>query len=259
MSILFAGGFFALMFGAIVGSFLNVVAIRYNTGTGLRGRSQCLSCTRRLGALQLIPVVSFIALRGRCHSCKSAISFQYPLVEAITALTFLGTYSLMIGGALTPYMSILMVIAFSLMIVITVYDLRHQIIPNMIVYLLLTVGIIRVALAFHGGEEVAARVVAAFSIAIVFALLWLFSKGQWMGLGDAKLVLALALLLPYPDNLEAVMLAFWTGALVGLALVAIGKLRSRGRLTIESEIPFAPFLILGFYIAFFVPLPILPL
>ncbi|MBU2263542.1 prepilin peptidase, partial [Patescibacteria group bacterium] len=123
---------FVFILGTIVGSFLNVVILRYNTGQSvIKGGSKCFSCGKNLKWHELIPVVSFIIQKGRCRNCKSRISIQYPIVELLTGLIFLLTfhvtgYSLLI----TNYYFII----FSLLIVIAVYDLRHQIIPNGFVY-----------------------------------------------------------------------------------------------------------------------------
>ena len=82
--------FFTL--GLIIGSFLNVVILRYNTGRSFGGRSACMTCQSELKAYELIPLFSFITLRGRCLSCKTKISIQYPLVEFATGLIFAGLF-----------------------------------------------------------------------------------------------------------------------------------------------------------------------
>src|SRR3989344_148921 len=84
--------FFFLCLGAIVGSYLNVLILRYNTGRSSQGRSSCMSCQKRLSWYELIPVLSYIVLRGRCRSCTSKISLQYPLVEGGLAVLFLLVY-----------------------------------------------------------------------------------------------------------------------------------------------------------------------
>lgn len=134
-------GLFFFLLGTIIGSFLNVVALRYNTGRTLGGRSSCYSCNKILSALELVPLFSFIFLGGRCKSCKSKISWQYPLVEFITGLIFLGLYfSLSLHTLyfiLPPYfipIFIYYAIIFCLLIVISIYDLRHKIIPDGLSY-----------------------------------------------------------------------------------------------------------------------------
>src|SRR3989344_4669887 len=114
------------IFGLIVGSFLNVVILRRGA-RALSGRSACMSCGRQLLWHDMVPFVSWLALRGRCRGCGSGISLQYPLVEAATAILFAA-----IGAA--PHLDIAHKIIFciiaALLICITVYDLRHTIIPD---------------------------------------------------------------------------------------------------------------------------------
>lgn len=81
-------GIFFFLFGLIIGSFLNVVIYRYNTGRSVQGRSGCLSCGKTLSAVELIPLFSFIFQKGKCHGCGSKISWQYPLVEFSTGIAF---------------------------------------------------------------------------------------------------------------------------------------------------------------------------
>jgi prepilin signal peptidase PulO-like enzyme (type II secretory pathway) len=90
MEFLVAAAFF--VFGSIIGSFLNVLILRFNTGATFGGRSKCFSCGRELRWYDLVPILSFLFLRGRCRFCKSKISLQYPTVELITGLIFTGVF-----------------------------------------------------------------------------------------------------------------------------------------------------------------------
>ena len=124
------------IFGTIIGSFLNAVILRMNTGESIvKGRSRCFSCGKKLSWQELIPVFNFIAQRGKCRGCGSKISIQYPVVEFITGIIFLLTFLKLQN---TDYLILTTgyhFIIFSLLIVISVYDFRHQIIPNKLVYL----------------------------------------------------------------------------------------------------------------------------
>ena len=123
--------FIIFVFGAIVDSFLNVLAYRYNTGKGIRGRSECLSCGKQLGWIELVPLISFLWQKGRCRSCSAKISRQYFVVEMFTGLLFVTLAYRFAGDAFsTTFYWVL----FSLLTVILVYDLRHKIIPNNLVY-----------------------------------------------------------------------------------------------------------------------------
>lgn len=124
--------FFVFIFGTIVGSFLNVVILRYNSGESIiKNSSKCFSCRERLKWYEMIPVLSFIFQRGRCRHCKSKISWQYPIVELLTGLVFLLIFLKFQFTLVTSYYFVV----FSILIIISVYDLRHQIIPNLLVYI----------------------------------------------------------------------------------------------------------------------------
>src|ERR1035437_10118568 len=124
------------VFGLIIGSFLNVVILRLNTQKSLGGRSGCMSCLNKLSWYELIPVFSFLGLRGRCKNCKAKISIQYPIVELITGFIFAALFlkfQNVFFFNTVPVFSFtyaFYAVAFSLLLVIAVYDIRHKIIPN---------------------------------------------------------------------------------------------------------------------------------
>jgi prepilin signal peptidase PulO-like enzyme (type II secretory pathway) len=248
-------GFFVFVFGAIIGSFLNVVILRYRTGrSALRGTSACFSCAAKLQWVELLPILSYFALRGECRSCRSHISMQYPLVELAGALSFLFIY-LKLGFT---FPALLAAAASSLLIVIFAYDMRHRIIPDSfsfsfsfvaLVYLIFGLATDTSAMT---GREVLSAFAAGPLLSLPFFLLWAVSRGEWMGFGDGKLAFGMGWLVGLSGGFAAVILAFWIGAAVSLGLLALEHFRAGGkRLTMKSEIPFAPFLITGLAIAFF--------
>jgi len=249
--------FFAIyvfVFGLIIGSFLNVVNYRYNTGATLGGRSMCFSCGKKLKWFELVPVLSFILLRGKCSVCKSKISGQYPAVELVTGLLFLGAYFVTSNIYLLAYL----LVQLSLLVVISVYDLRHKIIPDAFVYSFAGLALISVLWVFAESRDFSALfydVLAGPICFLPFAGLWYFSKGAWMGFGDAKLALGIGWFLGLSDAYIAIVLAFWVGALVGLGMIAYSRISSlshgKEKVTMKSEIPFGPFLILGLVIMIF--------
>ena len=122
-------GIFFLFLGAIIGSFLNVVILRYGKDS-LDGRSHCMGCDKQLKWWELIPIVSYVFLRGKCSGCGKKISIQYPLVELLTGLLFLGAYL-----KLEHILEILFVsLLFSILVFVLVYDLYHKIIPDFFSY-----------------------------------------------------------------------------------------------------------------------------
>ena len=259
--------FFALsvfILGTIVGSFLNVVILRYNTGVSFfSGRSFCPSCNKKLSWYELVPIISFFILRRKCAGCGSKISWQYPLVELTTGLLFLSTlYALRSTLSFDAYYllsTIYYLLVWSILIVIFVYDLRHKIIPDGLVFLFAGLSLAYLVVSTGWGNILHApyywNFLAGPLFALPFAALWFFSQGRWMGLGDAKLALGIGWFLGLIKGGSAIILGFWMGAIVGLALIGISKLsiakRFRSNYGLKSEIPFGPFLILGTIIAFF--------
>lgn len=239
--------------GLILGSFLNVLIFRYHSGQSIDGRSHCLSCGKILGWFELLPVASFLIQRGRCRGCQSKISWQYPLVEVATGLLFLLSFVCFGDGGLAAVFFYLVVVSF--LVLITVYDLRHKIIPDTFV---LGLGVLALIKPFWLAMGVDNRVSWNDDYRMIiwgglagggaFLLLWLLSRGRWLGLGDVKLALAIGLLLGWPQVFSALVWAVWLGAVVGLILILLTKTRLFGfkkYFTMKSELPFAPFIILG--------------
>lgn len=248
-------GVFFFIFGTIIGSFLNVVILRFNTKSGIFGRSSCFSCGERLKWFELVPILSFVFLRSQCRNCKSKISYQYPLVELSTGFLFLIVYLKWFIGIST----IIPLIVVSLLVIIFVYDLKHKIIPNGIVYSFIFISFVQLFLQF---ESISFQIPSIIDLSagpilfFPFFVLWFFSKGKWIGLGDAKLALGIGWMLGLVNGFSAIVFAFWIGALVSIALILFLKNKT---LNIKSEIPFAPFLIVGFLFVFFSDINILQL
>lgn len=230
----------AFLLGLTVGSFLNVVIIRGARGESLGGRSKCRSCSKTLSARELVPIISFLIQKGQCLHCGTALLWQYPLVELTTGILY-GLASLLI-----PSLAILVPIFIGIgaLEVILVSDLRFQIIPDGAVLVLLILGIIR--LWYDGyGDMLKYDVATTLVLSAIPALLWLWSKGKWMGLGDAKLILTTSLILGFPASLVAFLFSFWLGGIIGIILL-ITRLES-----LQSKIPFGPFIIMGSLLAYF--------
>jgi prepilin signal peptidase PulO-like enzyme (type II secretory pathway) len=250
---------FLFCLGAIVGSFLNVVALRYNTGMSIvKGRSQCFSCGKTLKWYELVPVFSYFALGGRCSVCKSKISKQYVTVETITAILFAAAYYLTGLTFSLPFF----LVFFSLLVVISIYDFKHKIIPDLWAYTFAALALIYAITMFLQDNFTWLDLAAGPLLALPFALLWLVSKGRWIGLGDAKLVLGLGAMLGFIYGISGIMLAFWIGAAFSVVLICIQKIApkiSKHKLGMKSEIPFGPFLILGALIILFLQIDFLSL
>lgn len=254
------------LFGAIVGSFLNVVIYRLHTGKSLGGRSHCLSCGQQLRWYELIPILSYCIQFARCRTCASYISPRYLVVELITASSFVFLWHI---SALDIPLFVFHVLLVSILIVISVYDIRHTIIPDELTIALGALAVIFLGASFLEHRDITTTLLdsgGGMSAALFFGGLWYISKGRWIGLGDAKLALPLGIMSGFVGVFSMVILSFWIGALVSIGLLGMQRFplmlravlfpntpveKYRRYLTIKSEVPFAPFLILGFMCVYF--------
>ena len=248
---------FIFLLGTIIGSFLNVVIYRFNTGKSMvKGRSICMTCDRTLRWYELIPLFSYLFQLGKCRRCAEKISHQYPIVEFITGVIFvlIANHFLPALSFSAPLYILLItfyVFIFSLLIVISVYDLRHKIIPNTLVYAFAFVSFLSIFVNHFSPSSffvtpTFSSVIAGPLLAFPFAALWFLSKGKWMGLGDAKLMLGIGWLLGIYQGIASIVLAFWIGSVVSLLFMYLSK----KQINMKTEIPFAPFLIIGLLIVF---------
>ncbi|MEK7613169.1 MAG: prepilin peptidase [Patescibacteria group bacterium] len=229
---------FVAALGAIIGSFLNALSFRFNTGRSMGGRSRCMHCRHELAAADLVPIFSYLFLRGKCRYCHARISSQYPLVEGTALVLAVFTYiSHPDPASFAFWFVVWMILLFSV-----IYDIRHTIIPW-------SCSLSLIALAFLyvlSHEPSFFDFLAGPLLALPLFTISLLSWGRWMGWADGVLELSLGWLLGLAVGFTALVLAFWSGAIVGTLLLLVKK-----RYTMKSEIPFAPFLILGAAVAHF--------
>jgi leader peptidase (prepilin peptidase) / N-methyltransferase len=237
---------FAGVFGAVLGSFLNVVAYRLPRHESLiKPGSRCPSCEAPVRPYDNVPILSWLLLRGRCRSCGSSISPRYPLVEALTG-------SLCVGAVLVHHSAVAIALSIVLILLVVpaaLIDLEHRIIPNRITALgaVLALGI-GLALDPAGEPE---RLIAA-TAAGGFLLLAALAYPGGMGMGDVKLATVMGLFLGRAVA-PAMLLALLAGVLLG-ALVMARKGAGAGR---KTAVPFGPFLALGALVAVFAGQPMI--
>ena len=247
---------FVFFFGLAIGSFLNCVIYRLalpnfslkNLG-GLKSRSFCPHCKQVLSWQDLIPVFSFLILKGRCRYCQEKISWQYPLVELSTAFLFLLAYNFLPVPRTSPWYYFYYWTVISFLIIIFVYDLKHYLIPDKIIYpAILIVFAFRIwdlFLISNFEFRIFNPFISALAAATFFLFIVLISKGRWMGIGDIKLAFFMGLFLGFPNILIALFLSFLIGAIIGIGLILANKK------TLKSEVPFGPFLVTGTFITLF--------
>ena len=235
----------SIIFGAIVGSFLNVCISRLPKGESVvRPGSHCPKCNTPIRVYDNIPILSYILLRAKCRYCHDPISVQYPLVEGITALS-----SLLLFIKFGPSLSYLFYFVFvAALIVITVIDLYHQIIPDVISLPGIVVGLLGSALGLVGPLVISqvtfwASLIGVISgggslylVATVYH--WLF-KREGMGGGDVKLLAMIGAFLGWKAVILTILLSSFIGSLIGITVILI-----RGK-DFKYAIPFGPFLSLG--------------
>lgn len=234
--------------GAIVGSFLNALLFRYKTGSSvLKGRSKCMRCGHTLSAIDLVPILSYVFLRGQCRYCGAGISWQYPLVECGAAVLAVATWV----RTEDPFLfSVWFAIHLTLLFIL-VYDLRHKIIPTAALAVLVGLALLTL---FVNETATTLDWIAGPVLALPLFFLSLVSAGRWMGWADAPLELGLGMVLGLSAGLTALMVAFWSGAFVGICLLLLGK-----GYRMKSEVPFAPFLIAGAWAVHFLHVDFFPL
>jgi leader peptidase (prepilin peptidase) / N-methyltransferase len=221
------------VFGAVIGSFLNVVAHRVPLGESLVSPpSRCPECEAPIRPYDNVPVVSWLVLRGRCRNCGTRISPRYPLVELVTALAFAAVVA--VRGFDNDLVLELPFVA--ALIALAAIDFDHRLLPNKIVYPLAAYGVIATLLVDQ--DDLVENLVAGAG-AFAFLLVAVIAYPRGMGMGDVKLAGAMGLYLGL-SVIPALLTAFLSGSVVGLAIIA--REGAAGR---KKAVPFGVFLALG--------------
>lgn len=234
--------FFAWL-GAIVASFAGVVAERLHTGTSfVTGRSRCNSCRRTLSVLDLFPVVGWLLSFGRCRTCGSRVPYLYPLVEAVLAFLFVLSYMTLSWS----YALLFFLVSLTLLTIIVLYDLRHTVVPWKLSIPFFVCSLLFALASDPGLVRFSGTLFLAGAIGMGFFLLHVLSKGRAMGLGDAPIAFSLSLLVGRAA-FPGLLFSFWIGAIVGILILV----KRRGGPRMGIEVPFVPFLAVGYLLAYF--------
>ena len=284
MELLYA--FYACVFylGAILGSFLNVVCLdlmklfrennlenraelpffakhitrRYFWRSLIRRRSKCDDCEKELMAHELFPIFSYLFQGAECTECKTYIAPSHFFVELIAGFYFLGIFYTLfeVYQAFTTEFLFAVLYWFAVfagLFVIALYDLRTKIIPNILLAFVYVLVVANLFIAYPWALTVPAwyLLAAALLFASLFYGMWLVSAGTWMGYADAKLAALFGLIFGFSAGFTGLAVAFWSGALISLALIAWQRIRHKdASLHMKSAIPFGPFLIFGIWFVF---------
>ncbi len=217
--------------GLAVGSFLNVAIGRLRSGeTGFRSRSRCPKCQTVLRPRDLVPVLSFFALRGRCRSCKEPISWQYPLIEFSTMALFLAAYAVErgMGGFVEQPLRLARDLVFIAgLTIVFVVDLKDMVVFDSVT---LPLAAIAFVLNLALGRTAMNLLMAAAIGAGFFLLQYALSKGRWIGGGDIRIGAMMGAMLGFPGILLALLVAYVAGASVAVFLLASRKAAWSGQI-----------------------------
>jgi len=245
---------FIFLIGLFIGSFLNVLVDRLpREESVIKGRSHCERCKNELAWFDLIPLFSFIALKGKCRYCHAHLSFYYPIVEVITGILFVLVFIFVNQEDVTykvlsiRYVWELLYYLFitSSLIVIFFTDLRYGIIPDKIIFPAILVSATYLIL-LNVQHSMLPYLFSALGACLFFLFLFLITKGRGMGFGDVKFAFLMGLILGFPKIVVSLYVAFLTGAIVGCILIIWRKKKLSG-----TSIPFGPFLAIGVLVAIF--------
>lgn len=226
-------------FGLIIGSFLNVVALRMLKGVSFaNSRSQCVECGHQLKFLDLIPVLSYLFLKGKCRYCKSKISPIYPFGELLTAIS----YGVIVYNYGWSFVSLIHIAFITFMIIASITDLKETIVPNKLIAIgLITVLLLRIIHKDHLSIYLASAVLSFVFLFIIFIL----SSGK-MGGADVKIYALIGLALGFGNSVASLFYASILTLLYHLPLMLKGVWNR------EKEIPFIPFITIAILITYFV-------
>ncbi len=260
------------LFGTALGSFVTVIANRFNTGLPFfRGRSFCFSCNTKLQKKDLVPLFSFLFLKGRCRYCKSKIPRETLIIEILMGILSVlsalkSGFSVFDFSLLSIINYLLLTFIFATILLIAVYDIKHFIIPDSFLFTLFLFSLFYISLSnfiiqtniINNIYSLIPFFISSIILTLPFLLIFVISKGRWLGFGDIKYILVLGFLLGFSQGLSAVILAFWIGAAFSLIILSLKYFRLhinlpllRNNFTIKSEIPFGPFLSIGIIISLY--------
>jgi leader peptidase (prepilin peptidase)/N-methyltransferase len=249
--------------GLALGSFVNALVwrVRMQDKGGLKkkkspkdlsvlhGRSMCVHCKHVLGWLDLVPVLSWVLLKGRCRYCKKSISWQYPVIECVLAILAVGSYLFWpyeLNGWVSWLVLITWIISLVPLLALVIYDIKWMEMPTRIIYALNSIAVIFIGLMAYDMKSwgiVISSIVGSILLGGLFWMIYQISAGRWIGGGDVRFGFAMGVLLGWQGGLLGLALASYLGTALIIVLLAIGKYHKKMR------IPFGPFLISATYVS----------
>lgn len=246
----------AFIFGSSIGSFTQVIASRLHVAPIMKGRSKCLSCGEALRPYDLIPVLSYFLLKGKCRYCKTTYGISALVIEALFGVTFLLLYLCILSTEESLLLSFAWLVYYSLLFIVlgvmALYDKAHSYIPTsfLIAFLALAFGKFTLQLVDHVSIS---TFIAPFAVAGPFLAIWLFTKGRGLGFGDVILFFGVGAFFGIAQGFAVLIISVWAGALFGLYY----KYAVKKKHSMSTPIPFVPFIVFAFLIVLFTDIDIL--
>lgn len=224
--------FFLFVLGLVVGSFLNVAALRYPSTSIIWTRSRCSYCQQTLSWYELIPLMSFLLQQGKCRHCHEKLTLQYPLVELFSGLVFLLTPKFVANPAIW-------ILAILALLLIALIDLRLTIIPDGLNIFLILLGLILLADDFGNFNLWINRIIGGVFGLGTYGFISFITKGRGMGMGDVKMAGALGFLFGWPAIIFLTAIAFIVGGAFA-SIMMLFKIKN-----FRDIVPFGPFISLA--------------
>jgi len=221
--------------GLVVGSFVTAIQNRLdNLGSVLYGRSRCPKCNHILGVFDLLPIFSFVFLRGRCRYCRTKISFLYPIIELLSVVLALFTYYF--SGFYAS--SIFLFLSLNILLLASVYDVKDQEVDTWIFVLGIVLAVVWRFSIYFSSDTILSILLGGVAAAVLPFCLSAFSKEKWMGYGDSFFATWIGVLCGFPTSLAGIFFAFLLGSIFGIITVFVSKNRKK----LKLRIPFGPFI-----------------
>lgn len=247
---------FYFIFGAAIGSFVNVIVGRLHVAPILKGRSKCLTCGHKLSFLDLIPIVSYMVLRGRCRYCHAPYGIESLIVECFYGFVFVALYQVVMlwqPGTLSSIgWGVYYTMLFITLGVMALYDRKHMYIPVIFLLLYCVLTLVMLFLRYNA-EPTSLVLLGPLLVSLPFFLIWVISQGRAIGFGDVVIFAGIGAFFGVIDGFSVILFSVWIGALVGIYLYLTSKKESRKNI----QVPFVPFIVLGFLIVLFTGVTIL--
>jgi leader peptidase (prepilin peptidase)/N-methyltransferase len=245
----------SFLYGASIGSFVQVIATRLHVAPILKGRSKCLSCGEALRLSDLVPVFSVLYRKGKCKYCKASFGYSSLFVEVFFGLVFVALYMIILAPQVTFLASLGWLVYYSLLFgvfgVMALYDRAHTYIP---ISFLLTYGVLTLMMLGIRAYDIGSPAVllGPVIVALPFLVVWLVTQGKGLGFGDVLLFLGVGAFFGVAQGYAVLLLAIWSGAIVGLYMKYLGEHKGKK----YQQLAFVPYILLAFLLVLFLDIDI---